>query len=108
VSSKSRIDAIAIRENDNVATALRDLAVGEEIVVGVTDRTLSVTVRQAIPFGHKLALTDIPAGTDILKYGEVMGRATQEIPAGAHAHIHNIESLRGRGDLEAKGTSHGV
>jgi altronate dehydratase small subunit len=106
--SHSRIDAIAIRESDNVATALRDLAVGEEIVVGVVDRTLSVHVRQAIPFGHKLALTDIPAGTDILKYGEVMGRATQEIPAGAHAHIHNIESLRGRGDLEAKGTSHGV
>jgi altronate dehydratase small subunit len=67
-----------------------------------------VRVRQSIPFGHKLALTDIPTGTDILKYGEVMGRATQEIPAGAHAHIHNIESLRGRGDLEAKGTSHGV
>ena len=108
MSSHSHIDAIAIRENDNVATALRDLAVGEEIVVGVTDRTLSVRVRQAIPFGHKLALSDIPAGTDILKYGEVMGRATQEIPAGAHAHIHNIESLRGRGDLEAKGTSHGV
>jgi altronate dehydratase small subunit len=108
VPSHAGIDAIAIRENDNVATALRDLAVGEEIVVGVADRTRSVRVRQAIPFGHKLALTDIPAGTDILKYGEVMGRATQEIPAGAHAHIHNIESLRGRGDLEAKGTSHGV
>jgi altronate dehydratase small subunit len=108
VSPHSRIDAIAIRENDNVATALRDLAVGEEIVVGMADRTRSVQVRQAIPFGHKLALTDIPAGTDILKYGEVMGRATQDIPAGAHAHIHNIESLRGRGDLEAKGTNHGV
>lgn len=106
--SHAGIDAIAIRENDNVATALRDLAVGEKIVVGVADRMLSVHVRQAIPFGHKLALTDIPAGTDILKYGEVMGRATQEIPTGAHAHIHNIESLRGRGDLEAKGTSHGV
>jgi altronate dehydratase small subunit len=108
VPSHAGIDAIAIRENDNVATALRDLAVGEKIVVGVADHTRSVQVRQAIPFGHKLALIDIPAGTDILKYGEVMGRATQEIPAGAHAHIHNIESLRGRGDLEAKGTSHGV
>lgn len=106
--SHAGIDAIAIRENDNVATALRDLAVGEKIVVGVADDTRSVQVRQAIPFGHKFALTDIPAGTDILKYGEVMGRATQEIPVGAHAHIHNIESLRGRGDLEAKGTSHGV
>lgn len=108
MESHTHIDAIALRDNDNVATALRDLVAGEEIVVGVLDRSVPVRVRQSIPFGHKLALTDIPAGTDILKYGEVMGRATQEIPAGAHAHIHNIESLRGRGDLEAKGTSHGV
>jgi altronate dehydratase small subunit len=108
VSSESRIDAIALRDNDNVATALRDLAVGETVIVGVVDRSVSVTVRQAIAYGHKLALVDITPGTDIVKYGEVMGRATQAIPAGMHAHIHNIESLRGRGDLEVKGAGHGV
>jgi altronate dehydratase small subunit len=104
----TRIDAIALRDNDNVATALRELVPGEEIIVGVLDRSVAVRVRQAIPFGHKLALTDIPLGAHVFKYGEVMGRATQAIPAGTHAHVHNIESLRGRGDLEAKGSSHGV
>jgi altronate dehydratase small subunit len=108
VDASSRIDAIALRDNDNVATALRDLTVGEAIIVGVVDRTVSVTVRQPIAYGHKLALVDIAPGTDIVKYGEVMGRATQAIPAGMHAHIHNIESLRGRGDLEAQGAGHGV
>jgi altronate dehydratase small subunit len=108
VSSDSRIDAIALRDNDNVATALRDLVVGESVVVGVADRTVSLTVRQPIAYGHKLALVDIPPGTNIVKYGEVMGRATQAIPAGMHAHIHNIESLRGRGDLETQGAGHGV
>ena len=105
---RMRIDAIAIRDADNVATALRELAAGEEIVVGILDRTVPVRLRQAIPFGHKVALTDIPQGANIVKYGEVMGRATQTIPAGAHAHVHNIESLRGRGDLEGKGAAHGV
>jgi altronate dehydratase small subunit len=105
---QTHIDALALRDNDNVATALRDLAAGEEIIVGVLDRSVAVRVRQAIPFGHKLALTNIPHGAHVFKYGEVMGRATQAIPAGTHAHVHNIESLRGRGDLEAKGTSHGV
>ena len=105
---RMRIDAIAIRDADNVATALRELAAGEDIVVGILDRTVPVRLRQAIPFGHKLALTDIPQGANIVKYGEVMGRATQTIPAGAHAHVHNIESLRGRGDLEGKGAAHGV
>lgn len=105
---KIRIDAIALRETDNVATALRELAAEEEIVVGILDHTVPVRVRQAIPFGHKLALSDISQGANIVKYGEVMGRATEAIPAGAHAHIHNIESLRGRGDLEGKGANHGV
>jgi altronate dehydratase small subunit len=108
MEGQTRIDAIALRDNDNVATALRDLAVGEDIIVGVLDRSVRVCVRQAIPFGHKLALIDISPGSHIFKYGEVMGRATQAIPAGTHAHVHNIESLRGRGDLEAKGSSHGV
>ena len=105
---KIRIDAIALRDTDNVATALRELAAEEMIVVGVLDRTVPMHVRQAIPFGHKLALTDILQGANIVKYGEVMGRATQAIPAGTHAHIHNIESLRGRGDLEGKGANHEV
>jgi len=106
--TKTKIDAIALRDNDNVATALRDLAPGEEIVVGVLDRTVLVQVRQPIAFGHKLAVTDIPQGANVFKYGEVMGRATQAILSGTHAHVHNIESLRGRGDLEAKGAGHGV
>jgi altronate dehydratase small subunit len=108
VEPKLCIDAIALRDTDNVATALRELAAGQEVVIGVGDRTVHVCLRQAIPFGHKLALTDIPQGASIVKYGEVMGRATQAIPAGTHAHIHNIESLRGRGDLEGNGAGHGV
>jgi altronate dehydratase small subunit len=104
----TRVDAIALREADNVATALREIAAGEEIVVGVLDRTVSVYVCQAIPFGHKLAMIDLSQGADIVKYGEVMGRATQAIHAGSHVHVHNTESLRGRGDLEAREAGHGI
>jgi altronate dehydratase small subunit len=102
------MDAIMLHETDNVATALRDLAAGEEIVVGVQERSLRVRVGQPILFGHKLAVTEIGQGEHILKYGEVIGRATQAIPAGCHAHVHNIESLRGRGDLAAAEKTHGV
>jgi altronate dehydratase small subunit len=102
------MDAIMLRENDNVATALRDLAVGEEIVVGIQERSLRVRVGQPILFGHKLAVTAIGQGDHIRKYGEVIGRATQAIPTGCHAHVHNIESLRGRGDLAAGEQTHGV
>ncbi len=35
----------------------------------------------------------------MLKYGQVIGRATADIAVGEHVHVHNIESTRGRGDL---------
>ena len=94
-----RRDAIILRDTDNVATLLRDAAKGEEIRAGLGDGIVVVTARDDLPFGHKFALRDIARGEDILKYGEVIGRATVAIPQGAHAHVQNIESLRGRGDL---------
>jgi hypothetical protein len=32
-----------------------------------------------------------------------IGRTTQAIPAGGYAYVHDIESLRGRGDLSRPG-----
>jgi altronate dehydratase small subunit len=95
-----KIDAIMIKDQDNVATALREIQPSEEVTVGVEDKTRKILIREPIPYGHKFAAKDITKGEDILKYGEVIGRATQDIQSGNHAHIQNIESLRGRGDLE--------
>lgn len=95
-----KIDAIMIKEQDNVATALREIQSDEKVKVGVEDKTREIPIQGNIPYGHKFAVRDIAQGEDILKYGEVIGRATQDILAGSHAHVQNIESLRGRGDLE--------
>lgn len=97
-----KIDAIMIKEKDNVATALRDIRTGETISVGIGEQTKEISIINTIPYGHKFAIQDISKGENILKYGEIMGRATQDIAVGAHAHIQNIESLRGRGDLESQ------
>lgn len=98
-----KTDALMIREADNVATALRDIRAGEVAVVGDGDKGRKIRVREAIPFGHKFAVHDIAQGEPVLKYGEVIGRATAMIPVGAHAHVQNIESLRGRGDWPSGG-----
>lgn len=92
-------DAIVIKEEDNVATALSGLERGSRASVGIGEEIVSVVLVDDIEFGHKFAVYDISQGQDIVKYGEVIGRATADIPAGAHAHVQNIESLRGRGDL---------
>jgi altronate dehydratase small subunit len=59
-----------------------------------------VKLNQAIPFGHKFAIKKITKGEKVIKYGEMIGRATQSIEEGDHVHVHNVESMRGRGDLE--------
>lgn len=43
-----------------------------------------------IPAGHKVALHDIPKGAPVRKYGEVIGVALADIPAGGHVHVHNL------------------
>lgn len=92
------IDAIALTKFDNVATALKDLAEGSKARMRLEDEVLEIEVAQAIPYGHKFALLTIYAGNSVVKYGEIIGRATKTIPAGQHAHVQNVESTRGRGD----------
>jgi altronate dehydratase small subunit len=91
--------AMIVNKLDNVATALSDLAVGDPVTLIGTGNPGSIKANQSIPFGHKIALITIAKGESIIKYGEVIGRATRWIPQGNHVHIHNVESLRGRGDI---------
>lgn len=100
-----RRDAIVIKKADNVATAIRDIPAGREATVGVEDERIVIRVNQDIPFGHKLALKPIQPGEDILKYGTVIGRATNAIQPGDHVHVHNVESTRARGDWEGTNPS---
>ena len=45
-----------------------------------------------IPAGHKYALKDIAVGEFVIKYGEIIGRATENIAAGEWVHTHNVKS----------------
>jgi len=88
--------ALVISDRDNVATALEPLEAGRSIEVGGR----SLTVREFIPPGHKVALVDLAAGEAVIKYGSAIGMATAAIAKGSHVHTHNLSSGRGRGDLE--------
>lgn len=91
--------AIVLNSKDNVATALADLAEGDSVDLEVDKKTVSVKLVNPIQFGHKFSLIDIPSGSPILKYGEVIGEATKDIKTGEHVHVHNVASTRGRGDV---------
>ena len=69
---------LRIAPTDNVAVALEPVAAGIRVAV----EGASVTTREDIPQGHKLALTAIPAGADVIKYGYPIGRARTEYTSG--------------------------
>ena len=94
--------AIVIDLKDNVATLLADVDANDEVQVMIGDKTTEANVQENIKFGHKFALKTIKKGQNVVKYGEDIGRATQDIGEGQHVHVHNVESLRGRGDLSNK------
>jgi (2R)-sulfolactate sulfo-lyase subunit alpha len=58
------------------------------------DKSMTVTARQDIPIGHKVALRDMAAGDTVLKYGIDIGKVVAPIQAGEHAHVHNIKTKR--------------
>jgi len=90
--------ALRLKDDDDVAVALRPLAPGD--TVRFAGGAPAVSLASEIPTGHKFATRPIPAGALIRKYGQVIGRASAPIGAGEHVHVHNVEGTRGRGDLE--------
>lgn len=91
------MDALLMHADDDVGLAARNLVAGQ--TVRVNGR--AIALRQTIPFGHKFAIRPIGRGQLVHKYGQPIGRAVADIAIGEHVHVHNVESLRGRGDWGA-------
>ncbi|QQS14321.1 MAG: altronate dehydratase [Rhodospirillales bacterium] len=73
---------IRLHAADNVVVARMDLLPGTEIEPGVA-------VAQRVPPGHKASTTAIARGAPIRKYNQIIGFATDDLPAGTHVHTHN-------------------
>ncbi len=97
--------ALKVNDKDNVATIFANgVMAGDQ--VEIRDKRGSrevVTVFHSVPDGHKIAVSDIKLGELIIKYGEEIGIATLDIPKGEYVHVHNLDSMRGRGDWEKEG-----
>jgi len=62
-------------DNVGIVPQLEGLTLGTRLQDGVV-------LREAVPMGHKVALREIPLGTAIIRYGETIGLAAQNIQAG--------------------------
>ena len=93
--------ALKVDDLDNVATIFAN-GITDGMQVEMRDKKGAseiITVKGDVPYGHKIAVTDIARGQAIMKYGESIGRASCDIKKGEYVHVHNLEAMRGRGDL---------
>ena len=84
--------AFIIHGEDNVATALDDLQPGPVELIGEGGEGRTIDCREAIRFGHKIALSDLAAGEPVIKSSVCIGRTLTAIRSGELLHLHNIES----------------
>ena len=78
--------AICLHPADNVAIARVPLSPGTELKIGGQ----TVVAHQPIPAGHKIAIASIARGAVVRRYGQVIGRASQDVTPGSHVHTHNL------------------
>ncbi len=86
-------DALTLHPSDTVAIATQPLAAGSRL------RGPDLSTNQPIPQGHKVARQAHAVGDPVIRYGQMIGRATQPIAPGDHVHSHNLEM----GDQAADG-----
>ena len=87
------VNALMMDRADNVVTCVRPVKAGEEVTYRCGEEVLSLTAREDIPYCHKIALTDLAEGSDVRKYGELIGRTTKEIAKGHLVNHENIYSV---------------
>jgi len=79
---------LKIDPKDNVAVCLTAMSKGETVELDGR----SIVLAEDIPQGHKVLTEDVDEGTNIIKYGFPIGRATTALRAGAWVNEHNLKT----------------
>ncbi len=101
-----KFNALKLNEKDTVAVALENIKAGELLIIkDNNDETLAVDF---IPYGHKIATSTMPLESKVIKYGECMGIATEDIAIGCHVHVSNVRGLTEDDKVETLSQKGGV
>ncbi|MGO4337027.1 UxaA family hydrolase [Labrys sp. KB_33_2] len=74
---------LRLNAKDNVLVAIDVIEPGADVE--------GVAALQRVPKGHKIAVVPIGEGEPIVKFGQIIGFASQVIVPGSHVHSHNCE-----------------
>ncbi|HDP0318987.1 TPA: UxaA family hydrolase [Salmonella enterica subsp. enterica serovar Concord] len=87
-------NALVISPEDSVAVVTENIQKEETVCYQINGQTVNLNSVTPVPVYHKVAIKNIREGDNIYKYGQPIGRASQDIPAGTHVHTHNLVSVR--------------
>jgi altronate hydrolase len=93
MSIATDVPFLFLHEHDDIAVARHHVSAGISFPVPGSDQT--VTTREPIELGHKVAVQALKPGDPVRKFGQVIGFATQNIEPGSWVHTHNM----GMGEL---------
>jgi hypothetical protein len=90
VKHSDTIIALVLDPSDTVATLLADVEKGGTVLLKGAAGVIAA--REALPFGHKIAIREMKGNDPVLKYGQSIGIATTVIHTGDWVHVHNMSS----------------
>jgi (2R)-sulfolactate sulfo-lyase subunit alpha len=84
------------KRGDHVGVAVADIVRGEHVqgVFMDDDSTIEIDANDAVPLGHKIAITDVAGDASVIEYGIPIGKAVEAFSTGAYVHTHNLKSAR--------------
>ena len=88
-------NVIKISPEDNVGVVIEEIKKGDDLKF--TDHEgndIKINALDDIRIYHKVAISEIKAEEHIVKYGEHIGVAGNDITVGEHVHTHNVEDKR--------------
>ena len=87
-----KVDALIMDPKDNVVTCVRDVK-AREVVHYRSKMRIWKFSKRGNPISHKISLTDLEEGQEVIKYGELIGKTTRKINAGCLVDHNNIYSV---------------
>lgn len=86
---------LVMNSKDNVGMVLQDTRAGNQLMmVRGGEEVGDIMMINDIDIYHKTAIQDIQEEDEIIKYGELIGIATEDIKKGEHVHVNNIRSVK--------------
>lgn len=86
--TKTKLTLMKLNSRDNVAVALRPITQGETVTIADTTLIALENINQ----GHKIALTNLKNGENVVKYGFPIGHTTSTVKKGETIHTHNLKT----------------